>query len=282
MPPLIYRQADFEIHRDFRDEYEDDDLGDGNIFPNQTPYAPHEMVDDGPAPPIIVVVQGPPNVGKSLLIKSLDKYFNYSVQLNDDLQGPNTIRIDGTSRIQFVECADDINAMLDASKYADLVLLLVDASFEFEAETFEFLNILQAHGLPKIMGVFTHLDKFNDENKLEETKERLQDHFSTEICHGARIYNLTGLDHGLYKMQELQKLVQDIKTIEFPTLSWRVARPYVLVDRFEDVTPLEEMQKDANCKRNISLYGYLRGCNINSGAKGAQNGSVAKRRGYLL
>ncbi|RZC92296.1 hypothetical protein C5167_026929 [Papaver somniferum] len=266
MPPLIYRQADFEIHRDFRDEYEDDDLGDGNIFPNQTPYAPHEMVDDGPAPPIIVVVQGPPNVGKSLLIKSLVKYFNNSVQLND-LQGPNTIRIDGTSRIQFVECADDINAMLDASKYADLVLLLVDASFEFEAETFEFLNILQAHGLPKIMGVFTHLDKFNDENKLKETKERLQDHFRTEICQGARIYNLTGLDHGLYKMLELQKLVQDIKMIEFPTLSWRVARPYVLVDRFEDVTPLEEMQKDANCKRNISLYGYLRGGNINSGAK---------------
>lgn len=66
MPPLIYRQADFEIHRDFRDEYEDDDLGDGNIFPNQTPYAPHEMVDDGPAPPIIVVVQGPPNVSNTI------------------------------------------------------------------------------------------------------------------------------------------------------------------------------------------------------------------------
>ncbi|KAI3884054.1 hypothetical protein MKW92_042150 [Papaver armeniacum] len=265
MSSQIFREPAFEIYRDFRNEYEDDDLGDGNIFPNQTPFAPPEMVDDGPAPPIIVLVQGPPNVGKSLLIKSVVKYFN-SVELND-LQGPITIKIGGTSRIQFVECPDDISAMIDASKYADLVLLLVDASYEFEAETFEFLNILQTHGFPKVMGVFTHLDEFSDENKLKETKERLQDHFWTEICQGARIHNLTGLDHGLYKMQELQKLVQDIGMIEFPTLSWRVARPYLLVDRFEDVTPLEEMQKDANCKRNISLYGYLRGCKLNSGSK---------------
>ena len=33
--------------------------------------------------------------------------------------------------------------MLDAAKYADLVLLLVDGAFGFEMETFEFLNILQ-------------------------------------------------------------------------------------------------------------------------------------------
>ena len=33
--------------------------------------------------------------------------------------------------------------MIDAAKYADLVLLLVDGAFGFEMETFEFLNILQ-------------------------------------------------------------------------------------------------------------------------------------------
>ena len=38
----------------------------------------------------------------------------------------------------------DLNGMLDAAKYADLVLLLVDGAFGFEMETFEFLNILQA------------------------------------------------------------------------------------------------------------------------------------------
>lgn len=39
------------------------------------------------------------------------------------------------------------------------VLLLVDASYGFEMEHFEFLNICQAHGMPKIMGVLNHLDQ---------------------------------------------------------------------------------------------------------------------------
>lgn len=39
----------------------------------------------------------------------------------------------------------DLNGMIDAAKYADLVLLLVDGAFGFEMETFEFLNILQVH-----------------------------------------------------------------------------------------------------------------------------------------
>ena len=38
--------------------------------------------------------------------------------------------------------------MLDVAKVADLVLLLVDASFGFEMETFEFLNILQVMQAP--------------------------------------------------------------------------------------------------------------------------------------
>ncbi len=37
----------------------------------------------------------------------------------------------------------DMNAMIDAAKYADLVLLMIDGGFGFEMETFEFLNICQ-------------------------------------------------------------------------------------------------------------------------------------------
>jgi ribosome biogenesis protein BMS1 len=63
-------------------------------------------------------------------------------------------------RLMFVEVPNDINAMIDIAKVADLVLLLIDAKFGFEMETFEFLNLLQAHGFPKILGVLTHLDQF--------------------------------------------------------------------------------------------------------------------------
>ena len=41
-------------------------------------------------------------------------------------------------------------------------------------ETFEFLNVCQVHGFPKIMGVLTHLDMFKDAKKLKQTKKKLK------------------------------------------------------------------------------------------------------------
>jgi hypothetical protein len=54
------------------------------------------------------------------------------------------------------------------------VLLLVDGNYGFEMETFEFLNLLQVHGFPKVMGVLTHLDEFTDAKKLRQVKKQLK------------------------------------------------------------------------------------------------------------
>lgn len=43
----------------------------------------------------------------------------------------------------FFECPNDINAMMDLAKIADLALLVIDASIGLEMETFEFLTILK-------------------------------------------------------------------------------------------------------------------------------------------
>ena len=48
-------------------------------------------------------------------------------------------------------------------------------------ETFEFLNILQVHGFPKVMGVLTHLDMINSTKTIKKTKKRLKQRFWTEI-----------------------------------------------------------------------------------------------------
>ena len=58
---------------------------------------------------------------------------------------------------------------------------MVDASFGFEMEIFEFLNICQVHGFPRIMGVLTHLDHFKDNKMLNNTKKRLKHRFWTEV-----------------------------------------------------------------------------------------------------
>ena len=101
------------------------------------------LVDRTPvqAPPFVVAVVGPPKVGKTTLLINLIK--NYTRQNLSDIKGPVTIVTGKKRRLTFIECNNDINSMIDVAKVADLVLLLVDASFGFEMEVFEFLNICQ-------------------------------------------------------------------------------------------------------------------------------------------
>ena len=54
-------------------------------------------------------------------------------------------------RLTIIECPQEMSAMLDLAKIADLVLLLIDASYGFELETFEFINILQVPGGPSLL-----------------------------------------------------------------------------------------------------------------------------------
>ncbi|KAL5781216.1 hypothetical protein ACOSP7_006245 [Xanthoceras sorbifolium] len=219
----------------------------------------------GEPPPFVVVVQGPPQVGKSLLIKSLVKH--YTKHNVPEVRGPITIVSGKQRRLQFVECPNDINGMIDCAKFADLALLLIDGSYGFEMETFEFLNLMHNHGLPRVMGVLTHLDKFKDVKKLRKTKQRLKHRFWTEIYDGAKLFYLSGLVHEKYSKREVHNLARFISVMKFPPLSWRTSHPYVLVDRFEDVTPPERVRLNNKCDRNVTIYGYLRGCNLKKGTK---------------
>ena len=108
-------------------------------------------------PPVLVAVVGPPRSGKSTLIRSLVKHYTRQ-PLGKEIKGPITVVSGKHRRLTFYECPNDLHAMTDLAKSADLILLLIDGKYGFEMETFEFLNICQIHGFPKIMGVLTHLD----------------------------------------------------------------------------------------------------------------------------
>lgn len=94
-------------------------------------------------------------------------------------------------------------SMMDVAKVADLILMMVDASFGFEMETFEFLNLLQTHGFPKVMGVLTHLDLFKTSKKQRAVKKELKARFWTEIYQGAKLFYFSGVSHGLYPRTEV-------------------------------------------------------------------------------
>ncbi|XP_063534802.1 ribosome biogenesis protein BMS1 homolog [Cydia strobilella] len=208
-------------------------------------------------PPIVVGVVGPPRVGKTTVINNLIKSF---IKTNvTSIKGPVTIVTSKKRRITLIECNNDVNSMIDIAKCADLVLLLCDASFGFEMEIFEFLNICQVHGMPKIMGVLTHLDMIKNAKTLKTTKKTLKHRFWTEVYQGAKLFYLSGIVHGEYLRNEIKNLSRFISVMKFRPLSWRMTHAYVLGDRMEDITNQEAIRKDPKVNRDVVLYGYVRG-----------------------
>lgn len=160
--------------------------------------------------------------------------------------------------------------MIDVSKIADIVLLMIDGNFGFEMETMEFLNVLSASGMPgNVFGILTHLDLFRKPSTLKDAKKRLKNRFWSELYQGAKLFYLSGVINGRYPDREVHNLSRFISVMKNPRpLIWRNSHPYCLADRFLDITPPTSIEKDPKCDRTIALYGYLRGTNF--AAEGAR------------
>ncbi|KAI3880894.1 hypothetical protein MKX03_032719 [Papaver bracteatum] len=176
-------------------------------------------------PPYVIVVHGSRKVGKTLLIKCLEEYYSK----RNVVGSSRCFCLGDNRRIQFVECPNNVNGMIDAAKYADAVMFLIDVGYGFEMETFEFLELLKVHGMPKVMGVLTYLDSFKDDEVRAYHQQNIMDRFQTEIYNGAKTFCLSGLDNAMYFEHEISELASVISTMEFHPLSWRAARPYMLV-----------------------------------------------------
>ena len=221
--------------------------------PSSPPPAP---VD---APPFLVVIIGPAGTGKSSIISSLVKHHTgHSVPLSH-LHGPLTLLTSSNRRLTLIECPPHLHCLIDLAKCADLVLLTVDASFGFEMETFEALNVLKQHGFPKVMGVLTHLDHFRTNAQLNAVKKKMKHRFWTEICDGAKLFYLSGVINGKYLKREVANLARFISVMKYRPLQWRSQHPYIVADRMEDLTPAAALHDNPSIDRRIALYGYVRG-----------------------
>ncbi|SCU93196.1 LADA_0G01816g1_1 [Lachancea dasiensis] len=227
------------------------------------------MVDRTPEddpPPVIVAVVGPPGTGKTTLIKSLVRRMTKSSLT--EVNGPITVVSGKRRRLTFIECpADDLNSMIDIAKVADLVLLMMDGNFGFEMETMEFLNLAQHHGMPRVLGVATHLDLFKSQSTLRASKKRLKHRFWTEVYQGAKLFYLSGVVNGRYPDREILNLSRFISVMKFRPLKWRNEHPYLLADRITDITHPEVLETQGKqIDRKVALYGYLHGSALTSAA----------------
>lgn len=127
-------------------------------------------------------------------------------------------------RLVFNECPNDVNAMIDAAKTADLVLLLVDASFGFEmvccsrvmytfadwarkhSSFWIFSNHMDSRASWESWRIWMPLRRTNGTYRvlsltqpltirLRKTKKRMKHRFWTEIYDGAKLFYLSGLHH---------------------------------------------------------------------------------------
>lgn len=77
-------------------------------------------------------VLAPPlrQVGKTTLVRSLIR--RYTKTTMTDIQGPVTVVTGKARRLTVIECPNDLGAIVDIGKIADLVLLMIDGSFGLE------------------------------------------------------------------------------------------------------------------------------------------------------
>jgi ribosome biogenesis protein BMS1 len=154
--------------------------------------------------------------------------------------------------------------MVDMSKVADIVLLMIDGNFGFEMETMEFLNILASSGMPgNVFGILTHLDLFRKPQTLKDAKKRLKNRFWSELYQGAHLFYLSGVINGRYPDREIHNISRFISVMKNPRpLIWRNSHPYTIIDSFRDITHPTKIEEDEKCNRTVVLSGYLRGTNF--------------------
>ena len=70
---------------------------------------------------------------------------------------------------------------------------------------------------------------------------------------------------GRYNKRDTLNLARFISIAKFRPLAWRQQHPYLVADRFEDMTDPEAVRTDRGCDRTVALYGYVRGAGLRAG-----------------
>ena len=81
------------------------------------------------------------------------------------------------------------------------------------------------------------------------------------------MFYFSGCVNGKYLKHEVKQLSLLLSRVKYRPLVWRNTHPYIVVDRYEDVTHPSKMEEDERCERSVVFCGYVRGSNLKQGQK---------------
>ena len=168
-----------------------------------------------------------------------------------------------TRRITFIQVENTIESLIDTSKVADIVVLMINAKDGLDMSTMEYIHCLQSHGMPKVIAVITHLDHYKDNKQQRTVKKTIKDRLWKELYGGLKVFFMSGMKYENYLKRDLLNLTRFINTQKVRPLEFRQSHSYVLVDRMEDLTPTDQIKANPDSDRRIALYGYSRGLPFN-------------------
>lgn len=168
------------------------------------------------------------------------------------------------AHVTYITTELDVMSVLDVSKVADIVLLLVDASSDELISDLGAicLSAMKAQGCPDILCCIQGLDEFSGK-ALFERRKTISRIFETEVFSSVKVLECSVGNND--KMNELSRnpsvsnICRQICAISPKDIGWRSIRTYLLGQTYEIVEDEDIDNEKEKETETIRIGGYLRG-----------------------
>lgn len=162
----------------------------------------------------------------------------------DDVTGPCTVPLSAKQRMTLINVPRDVTSILDMSKVADILLLVVPAEEGIDEVGEKLISLLKSQGLPNVFGIIEGLDKVPEKNRHNLKKDHIRI-FNQNFPEEPRVLPLDSA-------ADAAQVIRFIENCTIRTVHWREKRPYMLVDHIDSVEKHSEFG-------TVRVSGYLRG-----------------------